>query len=218
MDSVCVSNGSRIPRDCAQKIPSLHRQKCAEPVFNLTKSVDNCLHDGQRPTRTQVPAPCDDPVTCYAEEKCRLIQSLKPMLPRRLPSYLRTYRKRAGLSQAELARLLGYRKEGQLSRLEQAKVLPSLVVALACQYIFQTPIAELFPGLLESIPEKIEIRLADFEHRLQQSTPKGRQIAMVAHKLEWLWERRQANAAPAESGHPVDTKKQQTVPSVSAQS
>jgi hypothetical protein len=105
-----------------------------------------------------------------------------------------------------------------MSRLEQAKAPPSLFAALACQIIFRTPIAELFPGIHSEIEGTVESRLTELERRLQESSPKGRQIAMVAHKLEWLWERRQAKAAPAESGHPVNTKKQQTVPSDSVQS
>lgn len=113
------------------------------------------------------------------------------MTPRRLPNYISTHRKRAGLPQAELAALLGYRKS-QMSRLEQSKVLPSLFVAIACEVIFKAPIVELFPGLHAQVKEVTEARLRDLEGRLQGSSPKGRALKVIAHELEWLWRRKQS--------------------------
>lgn len=125
---------------------------------------------------------------------------------RRLPTYLRAFRRRAGLTQGELASLLGYTKEAQLSRLEQAKVPPSLFVAVACELIFHASMEQLFPATIEEIKKTVESRLEDLERKLQGSTPKGRELALIAHKLEWLWERRQpqqrkARATPRGRGH-----------------
>lgn len=73
------------------------------------------------------------------------------MLPDRLPNYLKMHRKRAGLSQAELARLLGCRSAGKVSRYEHFKRVPTLETALACEQIFGVPVRELFAGLTDEI-------------------------------------------------------------------
>jgi transcriptional regulator with XRE-family HTH domain len=109
-----------------------------------------------------------------------------------LANYLRSYRKRSGLSQLELARLLGHDREGQISRHERACNVPPLPAALAYQAVFQVPIAELFPGLYRSIEREIETRLVAFELSLQEKDAKDSDGNATAHKLEWCSERRQA--------------------------
>lgn len=108
----------------------------------------------------------------------------------RLATYLRTHRRSSGLSQHEVARLLGYKSAGEISRHERATTLPSLRVAVAYQIIFRVPIAELFPELHKETERTIDRRLMTLENELQDSTPKGRHVALVARKLEWCWERR----------------------------
>jgi transcriptional regulator with XRE-family HTH domain len=69
------------------------------------------------------------------------------MSAKRLPNYLRMYRKRAGLSQEELARLLGCRTGTKVSRYEHFKREPTLRTALAYEAVFRIPVRELFAGL-----------------------------------------------------------------------
>jgi hypothetical protein len=107
-----------------------------------------------------------------------------------LASYLRSHRRRSGLSQRELSALLGYTDEGQVSRHERLGTVPHLLTALSYQAIFCVAIAELFPGFYEVVKQGIEERLAKMEEELQGSTAKGRKAAAIARKLEWLWERR----------------------------
>lgn len=106
-----------------------------------------------------------------------------------LPSYLRTHRKRSGLSQREIANLLGYPDEGQVSRHERLASVPPFLIALGYQAIFRVPISDLFPGVYETAKQTIEERLVKMEHNFQQYSAKGRNAAMIARKLEWMRER-----------------------------
>jgi DNA-binding XRE family transcriptional regulator len=68
-------------------------------------------------------------------------------MSRPLTQYLLTHRKRAGLSQRELAFLLGSRSGTKVSRHEQERRQPSLRAALAYAAVYRVPVEELFPGL-----------------------------------------------------------------------
>ncbi|HEY5214947.1 MAG TPA: hypothetical protein VIJ38_18200 [Acidobacteriaceae bacterium] len=93
------------------------------------------------------------------------------------------------MSQREIAQLIGYPDQEPVSRHERSRSIPPLIIALSYQAIFRVPIAELFPAPYESTKRKIEERLAKMEHDLQQRSAKDRDAAMIAHKLEWMWER-----------------------------
>jgi transcriptional regulator with XRE-family HTH domain len=105
-------------------------------------------------------------------------------------SYLRTYRKKAGLSQNDLADILGLVNELQISRHERSLTLPLFLTAISYEVIFHVPIAELFPGLYETVRQNVEMRLGELEEQLHQSSAKGREATVIARKLEWLCERR----------------------------
>jgi transcriptional regulator with XRE-family HTH domain len=111
----------------------------------------------------------------------------------RLVNYVRAHRKRAGLSQLELALILGYRNEGVISRHELFRSVPPLLMALGYEVVFQTSVSELFPGLKETIENAIESSLAEFESTLhtQQTQAARSQVPVITRKLEWLNERRQ---------------------------
>src|SRR2546429_9576493 len=70
------------------------------------------------------------------------------MATHKLENYLRTYRKRSGLTQREVAFLVGCRNGAQVSRYEKRRRLPPLRTALACEAAFGVPVAELFAGTL----------------------------------------------------------------------
>lgn len=107
----------------------------------------------------------------------------------RLASYIGSHRKKSGLSQEQLGRLLGYQDDGPVSRHERLCSTPPLRIALKYQAIFHVPVSELFPGVYELIEQDAEEHLAELERTLQQSSAKGRKAARVARTLEWLWER-----------------------------
>lgn len=68
-------------------------------------------------------------------------------MSRPLTHYLITHRKRAGLSQDELAFLLGSKSGTKVSRHEQERREPSLKTALAYAAVYRVPVEDLFPGL-----------------------------------------------------------------------
>ena len=78
-------------------------------------------------------------------------------MPRNLPEYLRSERRRAGLSQEDVAALLG---AGLISvrRYEQRKRLPALEIALAYEAVLGVPVADLFGRQFEEIRKRVRER------------------------------------------------------------
>lgn len=105
-------------------------------------------------------------------------------------SYLRSQRKQSGLSQQELAQLVGYPGEGCVSRHERFCNAPTLLIALGYEAVFHVPAAKLFPALFEPISRDVETRIKEMESHLHDSTAKGRKAVLIAQKLEWMWARR----------------------------
>ena len=70
-----------------------------------------------------------------------------------LPVYLRTYRRQAGLSQRELAGLIGCSDDGAVCRMERSHRRPSLATAMACEIVFGTSLRELFPDMYEEVEQ-----------------------------------------------------------------
>lgn len=103
---------------------------------------------------------------------------------------LRALRKKSGLSQSEIAYVVGYRSEIPVVRHERPQAIPRLLTALAYEVVFQVPISAQFRGLFTSVEAGIEERLAELENRLHQSKAKGRAAALIARKLEFLYQRR----------------------------
>ena len=105
-------------------------------------------------------------------------------------NYLRTHRKRSGLSQHEVAGVLGIENGSLVCRYESGHHLPPLLVALALEALFQVPISQLFRGLGETVTQTVEDRLLSLGTELQSRSGKGPQAAITAKKLQWLTERR----------------------------
>jgi transcriptional regulator with XRE-family HTH domain len=78
-------------------------------------------------------------------------------------TYLRYLRRKRGLSQAELAQILGSVSAAQISRHERSRTLPSILTALGYQVVFRMPVSDLFPGLFHTVEAGIEERLREFE-------------------------------------------------------
>ena len=72
-----------------------------------------------------------------------------------LPNYLRTNRKRLGLSQDDVAHLLGTGNGTTVCRHEQFDREPGLRAALAYEAVFRRPIRELFAGLYDEIEREV---------------------------------------------------------------
>jgi transcriptional regulator with XRE-family HTH domain len=110
----------------------------------------------------------------------------------KLENYLRMYRKRSGLTQRDVAFLLGCQNGAQVSRYEKRKRVPPLQTALACEAVFGVPVAELFAGMRESVEKEIRRRFVAIQARLLGKTAevcKKGEARLTAQKLRWLAER-----------------------------
>src|ERR1022692_691601 len=83
---------------------------------------------------------------------------------------LRTYRRSWGLTQRELAGLLGGRSPTHIARIEAGKRTPSIEIALACQIIFGVPPEIMFPRLYTEIEEREMQGIYRFHEGLLQTT------------------------------------------------
>ncbi len=107
---------------------------------------------------------------------------------RRLENYIASHRKRSGLSQKEVAWLLGHRSGSEVALFELNRRQPKLDTALKLEILFGIPAAELFAGKRQRYEREIEERLRKF-HSQVVATPvvaKGRRKREREMKLEWL--------------------------------
>jgi transcriptional regulator with XRE-family HTH domain len=79
-------------------------------------------------------------------------------------TYLRFLRRQSGLSQHDLAMILGGVSVSQVSRHEQSRSLPGILTAFGYQVVFQQPASDIFPGLYHSVEIAVEHRLLELEH------------------------------------------------------
>jgi len=103
---------------------------------------------------------------------------------------LLTHRKKAGLTQRELARLVEC-VEGSVCRHETSSALPPLLTAMKYEAIFKVPVTTLFPTLRIRVEESVQNSLTNLEREFQEiSTQSPRKAQRYAKKLAWLDERR----------------------------
>jgi len=105
-------------------------------------------------------------------------------------NYLRTHRKKSGLSQREMGTLLGYNDPGQVSRHERSSSIPPLATALAYELIFRVPVSAIFFGMHGSVERDIEYKLQQLEAGLHKRSVADQDANLVAQKLIWLNERK----------------------------
>ena len=112
-------------------------------------------------------------------------------MSRKLDNYLRTHRKRAGLTQKELAYLLGCKEDAKkVSRYECRTRRPGLSSILAYEAFFGIPSRELFAGLYEKVERETFRRVRVLMKKLRAAEPSR----LTAHKLAAL----KAIAGPAD--------------------
>lgn len=68
-------------------------------------------------------------------------------MSRKLPTYVRSFRRRHGLSHENFAFLLGVKSSSHVSRIERAERRPNAPILIACSLIFGCPATDLFPML-----------------------------------------------------------------------
>ncbi len=100
----------------------------------------------------------------------------------KLENYLRTYRKRSGLSQDEVAFLLGCKGGTKVSRYESFKRKPNPETIFAYEVMFGAPARELFAGAYQKVEKKIHHRAQLLARKVSRAMPDR----MAAHKLKIL--------------------------------
>jgi DNA-binding XRE family transcriptional regulator len=93
------------------------------------------------------------------------------MSSRKLKNYLRTHRKRHGLSQEHIAYLLDCDSGANVSKHEHFHREPTLQTALAYEVVFQTPLRELFAGTFHDVEQKIQRRMKRLVKKLGPTCP-----------------------------------------------
>ena len=100
----------------------------------------------------------------------------------KLENYLRTYRKKSGLSQDEVAFLLGCQNGTKVSRYERFARKPSLETLFAYEVVFGAPARELFAGAYQKVEKRISNRAQLLTRKLNRATPDR----MATRKLQIL--------------------------------
>ena len=99
-----------------------------------------------------------------------------------LECYLRTYRKRSGFTQEDVAFLLA-KKSGQLiSRYERLQRRPGLRTLIACELLYGASLRKLYPGLTRDIESELLARARSLHRTLKDQQHTGH----VAYKLSVL--------------------------------
>ena len=107
-------------------------------------------------------------------------------------SYLRPHRRRWGLTQQELAFLMGVKSRTAVSRIEGSKRRPSLDAVFICMMIFNMPALELFPGLMSELYNGIHDRASELYEVLQGDPSNAARLKLDF--LEELLERVEAKS------------------------
>jgi transcriptional regulator with XRE-family HTH domain len=101
-------------------------------------------------------------------------------------NYLKTHRKRSGLSQRELGRLIGYKDQGQVSRFEGGESIPPLRVALAYEAVFRVPVAILFGAMFGTVSQGVDSNISIFDQDLRARKVARRMHLAHTQKMKWL--------------------------------
>lgn len=98
----------------------------------------------------------------------------------KLANYLRSYRKRSGLSQDDIAFLMGCQSVTQLARYENCSRLPQLRNAFALEVILNAQARALFAGLFEDADRVVAERARTLLEFAERSTSAKRTAALKA--------------------------------------
>ena len=95
---------------------------------------------------------------------------------------LRSYRKRSGLTQEDVAALIGAQSASQVSRHENGEREPDLKTTLAYRIVFDAPVRQLLPKLYRDLAQEVDLRAAALAERLKVSNDG----LHTAHRIDHL--------------------------------
>jgi transcriptional regulator with XRE-family HTH domain len=101
----------------------------------------------------------------------------------KVKTYLRTFRRRSGLTQTELAFLLGAEDGAQVSRYERLSRKPNLRTALGLQAVFGVSAEHLVPGIYAEVDRSVIRRARLLSRQLERHSDSAR----TKRKLRFLW-------------------------------
>jgi len=99
-----------------------------------------------------------------------------------LPNYIRRHRKRACLTQEDVAFLLGTKSSASVSRHERFKQTPDLPTLLAYEMLFRTPVRTLFSNTHQDVERKLMHRVRLLIRKLMRAGEHRR----IVKKIEIL--------------------------------
>lgn len=88
-----------------------------------------------------------------------------------LANYIRTYRRRAALSQDEIAFLLGCEHGTKIGRYERGRRTPLFESILALEVVLGVPVAELFAGRFHKVEQSVVQRAKILVEKLRKERP-----------------------------------------------
>lgn len=91
---------------------------------------------------------------------------------------LKLTRKRLGIGQRQVASLLGFKKHAPISLYENGSRLPSLETALGFEYIYATPLSDLFYSLSQELQQNLHTQISNSQI---YSTLLGKHILFDRH-------------------------------------
>lgn len=100
----------------------------------------------------------------------------------KLERYLRTYRLGSGLTQRDVAALLGMETGSTISRTEKGNGIPSILVLLGYCVLFEAHPKDLVPGIFRDIEKVLPARAEVLIRQLK----KRRATSMVLARLKFL--------------------------------
>jgi transcriptional regulator with XRE-family HTH domain len=104
------------------------------------------------------------------------------MFSPKLESYLRAYRIRTGLTQRDVAALLGLETGSTISRAEKGAGIPSVPVLLGYCVLFEAQPEDLVPGMIRDIEKTACARATLLAGKLKKRHP----TQMVLARLKFL--------------------------------
>jgi transcriptional regulator with XRE-family HTH domain len=112
-----------------------------------------------------------------------------------ISSYLRTYRQRSGLTQSEVAFLLGVRGHTKVSRYERLSRRPGLLTTIGLQVIFGLATKDILPLVFVVVERRIVERAQFLSRQLEGKTDSPRTKQKLAF-LASITSRRGSAARP----------------------
>jgi transcriptional regulator with XRE-family HTH domain len=104
-----------------------------------------------------------------------------------LTTYLRTYRRRSGFSQDEIAFLLGGMTGATVSRHENGERIPLLANAMMYEIVFGVPMREIYPTIYVAVQGIVFERARGMRNSIRKepaSAHKDHRLAVLGRLLE----------------------------------